>query len=98
MKIQKLAWIISIVTCLNSTYAYSEGNSAALNPVIKIDPCRSEVSKFEETIGYLRQVQGNKAAAEVKEKLLPAKLENEILFKTGYCGLAHYIREKKLNR
>lgn len=98
MKILKLAWLVSIVTCLVSPYAYSEGNSAALNPDIKIDACRSEVSRFEETIGYLRQVQGNKAAAEIKEKLLPAKLENEILFKTGYCGLARYIREKKLNR
>jgi hypothetical protein len=76
----------------------AEGNSASLNPAIKVDPCRSEVSRFEETIGYLRQVQGNTAAAAIKEKLLPSKLENEILFKEGYCGLARYIKEKKLNR
>lgn len=62
------------------------------------DPCRLEVSKFEQAIGFIRQSQGNQAASELKEKLLPAKLENEILFREGYCGLAKYIREKKLNR
>ena len=62
------------------------------------DPCRAEVSKFEQAIGYLLQVQGSQAAAELKEKLLPAKVENEILFKEGYCGLARYLREKKLNK
>ncbi len=62
------------------------------------DPCRAEVSKFEQAIGFVRQSQGTQAAAELKEKLLPAKVENDILFKEGYCGLARYIREKKLNR
>ena len=62
------------------------------------DPCRAEVSKFEQAIGFVRQNQGSQAAQELKEKLLPAKLENEILFKDGYCGLARYIREKKLHR
>jgi hypothetical protein len=62
------------------------------------DPCRVEVSKFEQAIGFVRQNQGNQAAMELKEQLLPAKVENEILFKDGYCGLAKYIRDKKLNR
>lgn len=62
------------------------------------DPCRAEVSRFEQAIGFIRQNQGAQAASELKEKLLPAKLENDILFKDGYCGLARYIREKKLNR
>lgn len=61
------------------------------------DPCRAEVSRFEQVIGFIRQNQGAQAAAELKEKLLPAKLENDILFKDGYCGLARYIRDKKLN-
>ena len=62
------------------------------------DPCRAEVSKFEQAIGFVRQTQGNQAATELKEKLLPAKLESEILFKDGYCGLAKYLRDKKLHR
>ncbi|ROZ76116.1 hypothetical protein [Ramlibacter sp. WS9] len=62
------------------------------------DPCRAEVSKFEQAIGFVRQNQGNQAAQDLKEKLLPAKLENELLFKEGYCGLARYLRDKKLNR
>lgn len=62
------------------------------------DPCRAEVSKFEQAIGFIRQSQGNQAANNLKEKLLPAKLENEILFAEGYCGLARHLREKKLHR
>jgi hypothetical protein len=62
------------------------------------DPCRAEVAKFEHAIGFVRQNQGSQAAQALKEKLLPAKLESEILFKDGYCGLARYLSEKKLNR
>ena len=62
------------------------------------DPCRAEVSKFEQAIGFVRQNQGNQAAQELKERLLPAKLENELLFKEGYCGLARHLRDKKLNK
>ena len=60
--------------------------------------CKTEVVKFEETIGFIRQHQGVQAAAALKEKLLPAKLEAELLATKGYCGLAQYIREKKLDR
>jgi hypothetical protein len=62
------------------------------------DPCRTEVSRFEQAIGFVRQNQGNQAASDLKERLLPAKVENEILMKDGYCGLAKYIKDKKLNR
>lgn len=75
--------------------------ATTVNPDLSVqtqDPCRVEVSKFEQAIGFVRQNQGNQAATELKEKLLPAKLENEILFREGYCGLARYIKEKKLNR
>ena len=79
--------------------ATAQGNSGALKPELPTaDPCRQEVSRFEETIGFIRQAQGTKAAAELKEKLLPAKLENELLMKEGYCGLARYLREKKLTK
>ena len=70
---------------------------AAADPSVKpLDPCRADVSKFEQIIGFVRQNQGNKAAAELKEKLLPAKVENDLLLNEGYCGLARYLREKKL--
>ena len=89
------AWLL---LALGAPAAWAQGNSAALTPQLQApDPCKQEVSKFEQTIGFIRQTQGNKAAAELKEKLLPAKVENEILFKDGYCGLAQYIRDKKLN-
>lgn len=88
---------VGALSCAAALQVFAQGNSAALNPNVTVqDPCRTEVSRFEETIGQIRQLSGNAAAAALKEKLLPAKLENEILFKDGYCGLARYIREKKL--
>ena len=62
------------------------------------NPCKTEVVKFEEAIGLIRQVQGNEAAAKLKEKLLPAKTEAQLLATEGYCGVAKYIRDNKLNR
>jgi hypothetical protein len=64
--------------------------------VATIDPCRTEVSRFEQALGFVRESQGSAAAADVKEKLLPAKVENDILNKEGYCGLAKHLRSKKL--
>ena len=79
--------------------ARAQDNSEAVSAERQTpDACKQEVAKFERAIGYIRQTQGNQAAAELKEKLLPAKVQNDILFKDGYCGLARYIREKKLNR
>ena len=93
---------VSVLISLPLALALALGSSWAQTSVDPSqqtqDPCRAEVSKFEQAIGYIRQVQGSQAAAELKEKLMPAKVENEILFKEGYCGLARYIREKKLNR
>lgn len=58
--------------------------------------CRSEVSRFEQAIGTVRQTSGQEAAAQLKEKLLPADLQARLLEKEGYCGVARYLREKKL--
>lgn len=91
--------LIFVVMGVCQMQAQAQGNSAALSPALQVnDPCKSAVSKFEQTIGFIRQSQGNKAAAELKEKLLPAKVENDILFKDGYCGLAAYLKEKKLDK
>ena len=90
--IQQFAWLLAAALgCASGQTAVDPSKQAQ-------DPCRAEVSKFEQAIGTIRQAQGNQAAADLKEKLLPAKLENEILFKDGYCGLARYLRDKKLNR
>ena len=90
---------VGLVLAATAMQTHAQGNSPALTPsMLPPDHCRSEVSRFEQTIGFIRQAQGNQAAAELKEKLLPAKLETEILFKDGYCGLAKYLREKKLTR
>ena len=90
-----LALTAALVAC-GAARAQLAGDSPAAKQAQ--DACRTEVSKFEEAIGFVRRSQGNQAAAELKEKLLPAKVESDILFKDGYCGLARYIRDKKLNR
>ena len=90
-----LAFTATLLACGAARAQLASDASAAKQAQ---DACRSEVSKFEEAIGFVRRSQGNQAAADLKEKLLPAKLESDILFKDGYCGLARYIREKKLNR
>jgi len=58
--------------------------------------CQAEVLKFERVMSFIRDSQGIQAAAQIKEKLLPAKTESDILNKDGYCGLARHLREKKL--
>jgi hypothetical protein len=62
------------------------------------DPCKTDVLKFEETIAFIRQSQGNQAAEDLKKRLIPPEVEAKILATEGYCGLAKHIREKKLNR
>ena len=100
MKQTHLVQSVVVAVVLWSPLVWSQGNSGAMaTPNFNVqDPCRAEVSKFEQAISFVRQSQGSKAAAELKEKLLPAKTENEILFKDGYCGIAKYLKEKKLTR
>ena len=79
----------------------AQGQPAASLPTPNFntqDPCRAEVSKFEQAIGYVRQGQGAQAAAAMKEKILPAKVESELLLTQGYCGIAKYLKERKWDR
>ena len=88
---------LAAVLSLAASTGFALGNSEGTGPKMQNqDPCLAEVSKFEQAIGFIRQTTGNKAAAELKEKLLPSKVENDILLKDGYCGLAKYLKDKKL--
>ncbi|OYU46571.1 MAG: hypothetical protein CFE44_01405 [Burkholderiales bacterium PBB4] len=58
--------------------------------------CRETVAKFEESMAFVRKSVGYEKAAEIKESLLPNKLESELFAKEGYCGVARHLREKKL--
>ena len=89
-----------VVACglLAPAYSGAAGTTAVADPRPAADPCKATVLKFERALAILRETQGNKAGEALKEKLLPAKLQAEILFKDGYCGLARYIQEKKLDR
>ena len=70
-------------------------------PAAATDPaeqCKKDVLQFERAIGTVRQLQGNQAAADLKEKLLPAATERQLLNTEGYCGLSKYLNDKKLLR
>lgn len=58
--------------------------------------CREVVAKFEESMSFVRKSVGYEKAAEIKESLLPNKVESEIFAKDGYCGVAKYLKAKKL--
>ena len=58
--------------------------------------CREIVAKFEESMSFVRKSVGYEKAAEIKESLLPNKVESEIFAKEGYCGVARYLKAKKL--
>ena len=58
--------------------------------------CRDTVTKFEESMAFIRKSVGYEKAAEMKEALLPNKLESELFSKEGYCGVARHLRAKKL--
>ena len=58
--------------------------------------CQNDVSKFEQLVGVVRQLHGEKAANNLREKLLPSKDADEALSQFGQCGLARLLRTKKL--
>jgi len=58
--------------------------------------CQRDLSKFEQAIAFSRQAQGAEAAARLRERLLPAQLESEVLARDGVCGLAKHLRDKRL--
>ena len=94
----RLGWTLLTLAALVPC-TWSQGISETIPPeLLRPDACRLEVAKFEQTIGFIRQTQGNKAAAELKEKLIPAQFATDLLLTEGYCGLARHIREKKLNK
>lgn len=58
--------------------------------------CLNDISKFEQSIAMVRQVSGERAAAELREKLLPSSQASEILSENGPCGLSRHLRTRKL--
>jgi len=88
-----MAWLLACTQAWPQA-APNTGTPAAPS----IDQCKKDVFEFERAIGTVRQLQGNQAAADLKEKLLPAATERQLLTTEGYCGLAKHLHEKKLLR
>ena len=89
---------IIVLFALGAFFGTAIAQAPQSDVVPNADPCRLAVSKFERSIGLVRQHQGNQAAAQLKERLLPAAVERELLHTKGYCGLAAYLKERKLDR
>lgn len=83
------------MACLPSWAQTAPPPAAAADPA---EQCKKDVLQFERAIGTVRQLQGNQAAADLKEKLLPAATERQLLNTEGYCGLSKYLNDKKLLR
>ncbi len=72
------------------------GLAQGASPDTQESQCRETVAKFEESMSFVRKSVGYEKAAEIKESLLPNKVESEIFAKEGYCGVARYLKAKKL--
>lgn len=83
------------MTCLPIWAQTAPAPAAAADPA---EQCKKDVLQFERAIGTVRQLQGNQAAADLKEKLLPAAAERQSLNTEGYCDLSRYLNDKKLLR
>lgn len=89
--------LLASLLSLPAMGARAQATSAEMAPKIQGDTtCTKDLSKFEQTLTLLRQTQGAKAAANIRERLLPAKVESDIVAKEGSCGLAKHLRKKKL--
>nr|WP_315489533.1 hypothetical protein [uncultured Rhodoferax sp.] len=76
--------------------AHAQNNASASSPTSVSMACQNDVSKFEQLVGVVRQTHGDKAAHDLREKLLPSKEADEALSQSGQCGLARLLRTKKL--
>ena len=76
--------------------ANAENHAPALITTSVSVACQNDVSKFEQVVGVVRQTHGDKAANDLREKLLPSKEADEALNQSGQCGLARLLRAKKL--
>lgn len=79
-------WMACLPSWAQTAPAPAPAPAAATDPA---EQCKKDVLQFERAIGTVRQLQGNQAAADLKEKLLPATTE-------GYCDLSRYLNDKKL--
>ncbi len=86
----------AILTAAGFARAQITQGGAATKVQQQAPACLNDISRFEQTLVLVRQTTGEKAAGELKEKLLPATQEMDILAREGYCGLSRYLREKKL--
>lgn len=84
------------ILSLLAIQAHAQNNASAPSPTSVSMACQNDVSKFEQLVGVVRQTHGDKAAHDLREKLLPSKEADEALNQSGQCGLARLLRTKKL--
>ncbi|NDY90025.1 hypothetical protein [Ideonella livida] len=62
----------------------------------RAEACNAEMGKFVQALDFVRDAQGPQAATQLREKLLPAKLEAELMGQDGTCAVVKYLRGKRL--
>ncbi len=85
-----------VLSLLWATYTTAPVFAQTASQETQESQCRETVAKFEESMNFVRKSVGYEKAAEIKESLLPNKVESEIFAKEGYCGVARYLKTKKL--
>lgn len=76
--------------------AHGQSHSLTISPTPVTATCQTDISKFEQVVGVVRQSHGDKVANDLREKLLPSKEADDVLSQSGQCGLARLLRAKKL--
>lgn len=91
--------LLPLVAAALLATSFARGQNPPTGAIIRVQQptaCLNDISKFDQSLALVRQTSGEKAAAELKERLLPARQENDILTKSGSCGLSKHLRDKKL--
>jgi hypothetical protein len=76
--------------------ANAQSHTSALGATTVTVACQNDISKFEQLVGVVRQTHGEKAANDLRAKLLPSKEADDAMSQSGQCGLARLLRAKKL--
>ena len=88
--------LVLLTSLLCASLGSQQAQGQALATETPEQVCKATVVKFEESMAFVRKSVGYEKAAEIKENLLPNKVESELFAKEGYCGVARHLQSKKL--
>ena len=87
---------IALLVTFSGVALGAPAEDAAVQKAREEAVCKQAVTKFEHAMDFMRETQGSTWTAAFREKKLPSAVENSILKKDGYCGLAKYLKDNRL--